>query len=876
MPVNLQSTPAVEPRPAVADSFSPIDLKGNTSFDDLIKADLSDTMRGAVPKAPRGSVVSWGIPFKIDRPLLLKDQPVVEQIPGLKAEWLVFQHTTDVKPLNPDGSGLIRPMRGEGFLGEHIADYVIVYADGSEAREAIRRRHQVGMLQARWGENCFQAVGHDKPFPIPPVFEQPAILANFPDAVPGSAETRVVQPDRSEWINWLWAWQNPNPEKEITSIRFERLSGDIVVSAVSAGKASSQPLRWQRRQKAILRLPEKNDFGLDVDKKGQWKQIQIDMGQVISVEPRAIYPNADWEQTYNNKMPEGQNHELLVEYTAHPDANFHLWDGTKIPVAELEEHLISGPLTQVTPATRRVKIRILEKMSGKPVPVKLHVHGEGCEYLPPVDHHRRANNSWFEDYGPECRLADWYKTQAGTWVSNGDHRAAYIDGETLIDLPIGAVYVEVSKGFEIKPIRRKFQVKATTETIEVAIERVLPWRERGWVAADTHVHFLSPGTAHLEGCAEGVNIVNLLASQWGELMTNVGDFDGKTTFGSKEAGGDGEWMVRVGTENRHHVLGHISLLGYKGPIIAPMCSGGPDESALGDPVDVLLTEWAEQCRQKCGIVILPHFPNPRCEHAAVLVEEKADGVEMTSWGDLYAGIDPYSLSDWYRYLNLGYFTAAVGGTDKMDAGTAVGTVRTYARIPDKTDFTYESWKAAIRAGETFVTYGPLMHFAVEGKPAGSKIAMKAGGGTVDVTWQVASVTVPMSKVDLIVNGEVRESRSVQPDQDAGHWKARIERSSWVALLVRGHYHDKPEIIAAHSSPVMIPVEGSEFFAAADAVTILDQIEGALAYIDTIGTRAEDDVYKRMRLKLTSAYRKLHNQLHKKGQYHDHSGGTAHE
>jgi hypothetical protein len=74
---------------------------------------------------------------------------------------------------------------------------------------------------------------------------------------------------------------------------------------------------------------------------------------------------------------------------------------------------------------------------------------------------------------------------------------------------------------------------------------------------------------------------------------------------------------------------------------------------------------------------------------------------------------------------------------------------------------------------------------------------------------------------------------------------------------------------------MIPVEGSEFFAAADAATILDQIEGALAYVDTVGTRAEDAAYKRMRMKLTSAYRKLHNRLHQEGHYHEHSVGTDH-
>ena len=102
----------------------------------------------------------------------------------------------------------------------------------------------------------------------------------------------------------------------------------------------------------------------------------------------------------------------------------------------------------------------------------------------------------------------------------------------------------------------------------------------------------------------------------------------------------------------------------------------------------------------------------------------------------------------------------------------------------------------------------------------------------------------------------------------GTWSVRIDRSSWLALLVRGHYADKPEIIAAHSSPVMVDVKGSPFFAAADAVTILEQIEGALAYLDTVGTRAEDRrLQARMRLVLTSAHRELHNRMHQAGHGH---------
>ncbi len=840
----------------------PID--GNISFGDLRAASVSRRMAEAATRAPHGDATSWGIPFQIRNPILLTDRPVTRKTPGLTAQWLIFLHTADIEREERDEHGFVKHPRGRGLLGEHVADYVIEYTDGTTARHPVRRRHEIGMFVRVWDGSCLQAVVHRKPFPVRALHEQPSMLLDAGgDLNWGLTQTRCRGGELGPWLNWLWAWENPHPGKEIAALRFEPLSGAIVVSAVSAGSASSQPLRWQTRRKAILKLPGGVKFDYRIDGNGLWKQIQLDMGQVISVEPRKLYPNSNWPETYNNKVPEISESEVHVEYAAHPDAAFHLDGGVTIPVSRLSEKPKGSLLRAVAPATRRVKIRVLDKASHKPLPVKLHIHGESGEYLPPVDRHRIPNGSWFEDYSPEFQ-------------HQGRHYCVYIPGETTVDLPVGNVYLEVSKGFEIRPVRKVIEITPATETIDVFLEKALPWRERGWVTADTHIHFLSPPTAMLEGSAEGVNVINLLASQWGELMTNVGDFDGKTTFGSREAGGDGEWLVRVGTENRQHVLGHISLLGYRGEIIAPMCAAGPDESAIGDPVGVLLMEWAERCRRQGGLVVLPHFPNPRSENAADLVTGMIDGVEMTSGGYLYGGINPYSLSDYYRYLNCGYLVAAVGGTDKMAAVTAVGAVRTYARIPPEKEFTYETWMEAVRSGDTFVTYGPLVEFAVEGRPAGSTIEMKPGGGTVDVAWELASVTVPMSQVDLMVNGEVWESREVKPDRDAGHWSVRVERSSWLALLVRGHYSDKPEIIVAHTSPVMVSVEGSPFFSAADAVTILDQIEGALAYLDTVGTRAEDRVYKRMRLRLTSAYRELHNRLHQAGQYHRHTAVTQHD
>jgi hypothetical protein len=818
-------------------------------------------MSAVIEHAPIGACICWGIPFEIDSGgpdssvVAISEQAVSIDLELVCARWLVFMHTCDLRPLEGGPGGFISPMYGQGRLNEHAADYVVRYEDGTEERLAIRRRHQIGAFQRRWGENCFESVPHRKPHPVRASHEQ-----LIPDW--GRSQTRADVADGGPWVNWLWAWENPHPDKAIAGIRFEPVSGMVVVSAISAGDASSLPLRWQPRRKGIFKLPEGETFVPDLDEQGLLGQIQLDMGQVISATPRPAYPEA-WSASYSNQVPEPSESEVLIEYTAHPDACFHLSTGHRVSVAQVQAGtLSSSALRPVAPATQRVLLRVVEKDSGKPVAVKLHVHGEAGEYLAPLDRHRIINVAWFEDYSVD-------------FAHQGDHMSTYVPGETVIDLPLGKVYVEISKGFEIRPVRKVIEVTLATEQVDVEIERLLPWRERGWVTADTHVHFLSPMSAMLEGAGEGVNVVNLLASQWGELMTNVGDFDGVSTWGSPETGGEGEYLVRVGTENRQHVLGHISLLGYQGRIIAPMTTGGPDESAIGDPIDVLLTEWARQCKKQGGLVVLPHFPNPRAEHAASVISGDIDAVEMTSWGDLYSGIDPYSLSDWYRYLNCGYLVAAVGGTDKMSASTAVGTVRTYARISSGDVFTYGGWMEAVRRAETFVSYGPLLDFAVDGRPMGSRIEMTRNGGTVDVTWQVASVTVPMSRVELIVNGEIRESQGVAPDQAGGHWSLRADKSSWLALLVRGHYADKPEIIAAHSSPVMVIVEGSPMLAAADAVTILEQIEGALAYLDTVGTRKDDVTYKRMRLVLAAAHRSLHNRMHQQGRYHDHTPVTDH-
>ena len=255
-----------------------------------------------------------------------------------------------------------------------------------------------------------------------------------------------------------------------------------------------------------------------------------------------------------------------MEYTAHPDAHFHLSFGRfnpfKLPVIDVELKDMAT-LMQLHPRMRlrpdrhsasetaRHHCGLLTEQGGKPVAVKLHIHG-------------LRMNTWLLLTGTASLIQRGSKITVRILFIRAHTNAHIYLGKQLLIYPWVKSTSKYRKGLKSVPFGKIVNISAETKEIIIEIDSVLHWREKGWVTADTHVHFLSPMTALLEGAAEGVNVVNLLASQWGELMTNVGDFDGTNTWGTNETGGDGEYLVRVGTENRQHILGHISLLGYSG------------------------------------------------------------------------------------------------------------------------------------------------------------------------------------------------------------------------------------------------------------------------------------------------------------------------
>ena len=125
----------------------------------------------------------------------------------------------------------------------------------------------------------------------------------------------------------------------------------------------------------------------------------------------------------------------------------------------------------------------------------------------------------------------------------------------------------------------------------------------------------------------------------------------------------------------------------------------------------------------------------------------------------------------------------------MAACMEIGLVRVYSKLPAEEKLNYESWKASIRNGNTFATFGPLLEFAANGREAGSCISLTKGGGRLTVTWCVEIIKFSLSSIELIVNGEILDGKNLAESKGEGYFDFVVKGCAWVCLLVRGIVDD---------------------------------------------------------------------------------------
>ena len=816
----------------MAELFETIDLSavrnagtGNAKSDDgswLWPAPEETPDETPLKQMPTGECLFWGVPFQLAeegeaKGLVVVAKGVRDSIPesvsipvGQKGRRLLFAHAC-------------APLKGkfasnEG-AGEPIGTYRMVFTDGSAVEQVLRRRFEIHDVAIPWGHHPFLC-RNCREFRALPVDDR---------SMPyGRVQTGTYTEHGHEMQGWwLYDWENPSPEKEIERIEVLATGPTgMAVGGITLCQEEGDPFAWPPREEVAVSIDGETEEAVEVE---------MERG-VIARQDQLFVPEEDYLTTDETGWGRGGQEVREGRYLeVHGSAEGKLRIKAGEEVDEtfswgkvLTEKQVKRDRVRVEVVAPRgkqwVHVRVEDADTGKEVGARVHFRTAQGAYLAPHGHQADINTGWFEDVGRDCKVA-------GTPY-------AYIDGKCQIELPVGSVLAEVVRGFEYIPVRQKFEVKPGQRHMTLKIKRAFDMKERGFFSGDTHVHFLSSQSAHLEAAAEDVNVVNLLASQWGRLFTSWEEFTGGLAPTSSE-----EHKIWVSQENRQHVQGHISLLGLK-ELVAPMCTGGPDEDWVGGETQLLLADWAEACRSQGGLVIIPHMPLPDFENAADVILGHADAGEMC-W--VWEGEKISSAErGYYRWLNVGQKLPIVGGTDKMANNRVLGGSRTYARLREGEEFSYESWCQAVRRGNTFASTGALIDLTVEGKQMGEEVHLPGNGGTVEVEAAAASVW-PLSGIELVVNGEsvAREETRHEERQLKIHYKLKTELSCWVVARCWGSHFTDAGPVMAHSSPVYIDVARRGAFVPTDGNYLLTHMEGGIAWAEKIGVFRDEKVRSRL-------------------------------
>jgi hypothetical protein len=816
---------------------------------------------GKNAKPAIGKQTFHGLPFKIGgnaRKCFLgfcgkngAQKPVTMRV-GKKARHILFAHTLlESKWVDNEPTGRVIAhyvfrfqhggTRSVASIGQRGNDGVLPSSFNgakisfSEIRVPIRERFEIAVVPAPWGQLAFRAMPDQKQG----LFSR--YEGRWDDA--GYRQTEALQAWPQSY--YIYVWENPHPDRVIESITIEPTDRKFLVAAITLGNLAENPFNRSVKREVKITLPKK----ADAQKKFSL-QVEVDRG--IATFPYALPEKSSGEflKAPYKGFGEAQNQKsspAFVEIAATDSATVTVkQDGKKLTSAnwgELQDKgKIKTPRVQLEVVDRGknwVHVTVLDDATGQPIPCRAHFRSpEGIPFQP-HGHHNFVNNNihtWHTDIGGDLRL--------------GQITYAYIDGKCQGWLPRGDVLVDIARGFEYEPLRAKVRIERSQRELTLRLKR---WRDMNaarWFSGDTHVHFLGTQGAHCEAAGEDLNVVNLLQSQWGHLFTNTEDKLGASLSR------DGNTIVYCSQENRQHILGHLTLLGLKEPVM-PWCTDGPGEAELGGTLDVTLSDWADRTHAQGGTVVIPHLPNPNGETAALIATGRADAVEMIDFSR-------YKHGEYYRYLNCGYKLPLVGGTDKMYSEVPVGLYRTYAYIPRDEEFNYDNWCKALREGRTFLSGGPILDFTVNGVPlsSGNTIKLPGNGGTVEIEATAESI-FPIHTLEIVQEGKVVASSEVERasslfinSKQAGrslyrlHLKTslKIESHSWLAARCGGpkyvahpHYDVWQRGMFAHTSPIYLAVGGDWWMFDRDtAQYMLTLVEGGLSYIRHTAPLRDDD------------------------------------
>jgi TolB protein len=342
------------------------------------------------------------------------------------------------------------------------------------------------------------------------------------------------------------------------------------------------------------------------------------------------------------------------------------------------------------------------------------------------------------------------------------------DGNALITLPAGAASLTVWRGLGYQIEHRAVQVTTgATRNLDITLRPLaLPphWSD-GWLSADVHVHMNYSGTyrntpARLvrQADAEDLDVVFDLAVNKEQRIPNIEYFSSAPDPASTDA-----VLVSHGQEYHTSYWGHLGLLGLNDHYLIPGYAAYTNTAAASlYPTNAAIADLAHAQGALVGYVHpFDDMPDPFAP--AALTSElpvdvalgKVDYYEVLGFSEHRT-----SAAIWYRLMNCGFRLPAAAGTDAMANFASlrgpVGMNRVYALTEsagtDRAART-RAWLAALHAGRTLATNGPLLGLSIEGQPPGTDLPVPAGETGLKYRGFLRSI-VPVDHLEILMNGRV--------------------------------------------------------------------------------------------------------------------------
>jgi hypothetical protein len=453
----------------------------------------------------------------------------------------------------------------------------------------------------------------------------------------------------------------------------------------------------------------------------------------------------------------------------------------------------------VSDKLQQVHVRVNDAATGEPTPCRIRFTDPSGTYYAPYGRPASIPSDLF-------RLRFCIDHVSGV-LPDG---AAYIDGTCEILLPSGPLHVSIQKGPEYEIVQQEIHLPAGKAALRFELHRLINPAASGWYSGALVQLPLTPHDVLLEGAAEGVQVVDLLAYERDTIraaaptgVERLNDFPNLVAFsGQQPCVATDHCLLAVNTLNVHDVLGSLALV-HCHRVIYPLRFGPSPFDRHGRPEqrtpdNWTLAAWCDQCHRKHGLVIATRIGVAQPSHAGELLADLL-------LGKVDAVMDCDDLT-WHLLLGLGLKVPRVASG--MTTRPIASHARTYAQLAPGEALSYTSWIQAIRSGRTTVSRGPHLTMTANGRGLGEQIDLEGPDRTVIVQAD-ANARDRFDRIEILYDGRVVHTADARYDRlcsASTEWAVPIRHSGWLAArCTRLRNSDGAPTIEAYTSPIYLRV-----------------------------------------------------------------------